>query len=356
MASGMVSSLPVHAGAPGRRTHISNTSAEWLTMLLVWLCGLVMYRGFLPELVDATDGFRSQIFFVLGLITDGSLLEVASENPLMWVHVGRLVAVAPFLGIEFVLGPAASLPLLLLLLLPLTRFAASSPHRMLRLLPLALPLFVSGRSVLVAAGLGYAVIFLTQPRARTWGLWLGTLFANLSSASVLASILMLLFVRAPSARRHAVVWQRLLVLLVLVMSFIASALDKAAGFSEGGEGYQAATFDSDNLFLIAIGRSTLLISLAEGDYLRAVVYFAIQAYLLLKIASLLVEPRLKLERRVLLCCVPGIFLEGLGVLAMFFPLVWLLLRVRFDPTAPLRSRRRRPRVPPSTPAEVVRGG
>jgi hypothetical protein len=336
---------------------------EWACVLLVVLLGLRFYVGFLPDVGEAGDGFQSQILYIGSVLREGELLEATAENPLILVHLGRLAAVSVFLAVESVVGPSASLFLLLILLLPLVALCRRSVHRFVALLPLGLPLFISGRSVLVAAGVGYLLLFALSARGRKGMLWIGTLFANLSSASVLASILLLSFVRPDGRQSTSSLVQRALALAALAVSFGVSALDKSAGFKSGDVGYEAQpTFDSDNLFLIVLGRSTVIISLADGQYARAIVYLAIETFLLMKIVLLLRDSRMSLERRVLFCCLPGIFLEGLGVLAMFFPLVWLLLGVSFTahlgrqqvgaPAAP-PTRRRRPPHPISPPAGVL---
>lgn len=170
-------------------------------------------------------------------------------------------------------------------------------------------------------------------------LWFGALCANLSSASVLMALLLLLFARPrqPLAQRQ---WfQQSAVVLLLGLSLAVSVADKIAGFQGGETGYEAQAFGADNVFLTAISRATLLISFAEGQLARALVYSAIAAILLFNLTVKLRGKRSKGMRRVLLCGLPGIFLEGLGVVGLLVPLTWVF--AGFDPTG--RSLRRRDR-------------
>lgn len=58
--------------------------------------------------------------------------------------------------------------------------------------PSFLPLFVSGRSVLVAIGVGYIIFYLHENRSHL-KLWLGVLLIDLSSTLVFISLLLLIF-------------------------------------------------------------------------------------------------------------------------------------------------------------------
>lgn len=336
------------AGTPGRRTSgLVFTSIAGVVMAA--LAGLFLFRGFLPDLDAADDGFRTQLFYMGSLLSDGGFAAALADNALIGVHAARFMAAAPFLAAEAAAGPIGSLSLLLLLLLPLVYRSLVLRNRWWAMLPLALPFAVSGRSVLVAAGIGYVILFLLRPKARCWALWLGALLANLSSASVLTSMLLLLFVERADRRSN---WARLHgagVLALLLLSFLASLSEKLGGFSAGESGYEAHAFDSDNVALAVLGRATLLVSLAEGQYLRAIVYLAIAVFLVFKLASLMRDPHARLSRRVLLCCFSGLLMEGLGIFALFFPLFWLVISTR-------RARRPRMLPPPASPGGAAAGG
>lgn len=290
---------------------------------VVLAAGLATGYQFLPE-GDNSDGFAVQISYVSSLLQDGELLARLDEGWLLLVHAARAVAVAPFVALAAVVGPVGPLLLLLLLLWPLTRAPESTRRSALTMAPLLLPLLVSGRSVLVAVGVGYVVMHLLE-RRRSWMLWAGAFLVNLSSASVLMALIILLagdHARTPLPR--SIAWQRAAVLGLLLASLGMSLADKVTGFAAGSLGYEAHAFESENVVLSILSRSTLFVSLVEGQYLRALVYAAVAFVLAAKLLTALLNPRQRVARRVVLCCLPGILLEGLGVIAMTFPLVWLL--------------------------------
>lgn len=304
-------------------------------LMLVVVGGSWLDIRFLPLTDSSADGFQTQLVNALFTLQNGTTLEQSSESWLILVHIGRLLGVAPFIALEGWLGPVAQLCLLLLALMPLVRLTYTSRPFLLSLLPLLLPLAVSGRSVLVATGVAYIVLFTLNERGRPWMLWLGLLWVNLSSASVLMTLLLLLFARPRSdcAQHHRL--QRGLATILLLLSFLVSTGDKLHGFQSGASGYES-TVSSGNPLLAVLSRATLVVSFQEGQYLRALVYTVVAIILLLKVATLMAAPDATGRRRMMLCCLPGIFLEGLGVLAMSFPLYWLL--IHFDPVAVTKNR------------------
>ena len=248
------------------------------------------------------------------------------DSLLPLLHVVRLANVFPFLAVEEAIGPIGPVALLLLLLLPLARVPGSRNQSLLTLIPLFLPILVSGRSVLVAIAVGFVVMSIIE-RHRNWMLFAGALLANLSSASVLMCIILLAVgdvkdFRNPLSRSQRI--QRLIVFALLLVSFGLSAVDKFTGFGSGDAGYAAHAFATDNIFLQVISRSTIAVSIVEGQYMRSLAYGGIAALLILKFLLAFTNPRQRIARRVVICCIPGLLLEGLGVIAMVFPFIWLL--------------------------------
>lgn len=284
--------------------------------------GIAREIQFLPA-TDTSDGFALQLAYMTSLVQDWHLYGYSGESWLVFVHLVRWAVTAPFLFVESIAGPAGPIALLLLLLLPLTHVPGRGQQGLLTLVPMALPLFISGRGVLVAVGVGYVVMYLIEHRGA-WMLLLGVLLANLSSASVLMCLLLLAFGYAPDSRgRAACKWQRVCAIALLAISLAISAQDKITGFSTGQAGYDAQVDGSDDILIAILSRSTLFVSLVEGQSLRFLLYSAVAAFLLVKFVALIASPRRYTARRILLCCMPGILLEGLGVLAMIFPLIWL---------------------------------
>jgi len=297
---------------------------------LVLSLGLWAYRGFLPRADALEDGFQSQLLYVASLLGGGALWDEMWRAPLVCVHFVRLIGVMPFVGPELLVWPKASLPVLLLAMWPLVRGRHQMNVSNRVLLALFLPLLVSGRGVLVAISVGYVILYLARVEKSKWFLWVGALFANLSSASVLVVILLLLFFRrgaAAQVRRDGVDqdWSRRLILLLLMLSFLASLVDKLHGFGGGEVGYEGYSSSSHNVLVAILSRSTLWVSVVEGQYLRAAAYSAIFSLFFVKLMSIMRRSGNEGARRLMLCCLPGIFMEGLGVWAMFFPLIWLAL-------------------------------
>ncbi len=297
----------------------------WTIALAVILAAVVNDYQFLP-LTEFGDGFALQLAAAGTLVSEGVSSGLLDDSWLPVLHIVRLAAVAPFLAIEELTGPAGPVALLLLLLWPLTRVPGSAERSLLTLVPLVLPVLVSGRGALVAVGVGYVVMHLLE-RRRPWMLWVGAFLANLSSASVLMA-LVVLAVGQSSSRRASMplggAIQRAQVFALLLASFVLSAMDKLTGFGAGATGYESHAFDSGNVLLQVLSRSTLAVSIVEGQYLRALAYGTIAALLLIKLVSAFSDPRQRTARRIVLCCAPGILMEGLGALAMIFPLIWLL--------------------------------
>lgn len=296
-----------------------------LCALVILLVGVISNYRFM-SVDESTDGFSMQIATAGTLITQWAATDLLTDSWLPLIHVVRLIAVGPFLGAEFVLGAAGPLALLLMLLWPLTRMPLYPVRSLITMFPLALPLMVSGRSVLVAVGIGLIVMHLLE-RRHLWMLWVGGLLSNLSSASVLIALLLLIFSRInPRGAKLPIriYSQRIMVFLLLLASFVISAIDKISGFNSGSGGYEAHGLETENILVQVFSRSTIAVSFYEGQYIRALIYSVISALLFLIIVKSLVRKNEMIGRRIVLCCVPGVLLEGLGVLALLFPLIWLL--------------------------------
>lgn len=294
--------------------------------VVVIVIAVVTGYQFIPQAAEYGDGFASQLATARVLLSDGVQSGLIDESWLPILHVVRLMIVEPFLIAEELLGPAGSAALLLFFLWPLTCLPGSTKRSLLTLVPLFLPVLVSGRGVLVAVAVGYVVTYLLD-RRRSWMLWAGIIFANLSSASVLICFVLLIAgLAAPAGSSVSLKWggQRILATLLLGISISLSLIDKFEGFNAGAPGYNAYAFESENVLLSVISRSTFIVSLVEGQTLRVVAYGVFAVLLLIKLVATLADPNRRLERRIVLCCIPSLLMEGLGVVSMIFPLVWLL--------------------------------
>ena len=294
----------------------------------VSLCVLMNRSMFDEAGPEAEDGFASQMLYVAGVIA-GEQQDWA-ENPLVFVYLARFIVAAPFFWLSrSSYGSAAQILVLCLFLWPVLTASFSGRYFWLQALVVYLPVVVSFRAVLTACSIGYLFVALYGDKARARWLPLGLLLANLSSAAVLGWTLIVM-ANFGSIRRR-LLSGILLGMLVLASAsgFVVSATDKYIGFGEGRPGYAQSTVESENPLLAAVSRNTVSVSVASGDYARAVVYLGVVCAAGAILAALIASRRVPRSiRRFFACAVPGFFFEGLGVLAFLIPVYWFLIGVR----------------------------
>jgi hypothetical protein len=314
--------------------------------VLVVAAGVLRGYSFIPA--GGADGFLYQVDYVRASLAAGDWSFL--DDPLHLVHLLRYAVVWPFLEAERMAGPVGSLTMLLLFLIPLIvsfrpqygdwRDGAFMAARFLVLL---LPLLVSGRTMVVAAGMGYLVSGIMARPFSSWRMLLGCLAAVLSSASILFSIAVLLLAGNWSGRSRNYYAAKATFLVLLVGLFLPSLLAKAEGFSNGAAGYSVEVTNSEDQVqsdpttsiqadeygtgpIVAVQRivlrSTVVQSASEGNYARLVLYcglfLAAWAFVLSSIASKRWHPM----RVVLFVLSGGILLEGLALWSILLPLVW----------------------------------
>lgn len=312
-----------------------------VVIAVVVVIGASRFPGFSPAIGESDDGFKVQISYILGLWDIGALFDVISQSSLLAVHAFRVLSIAPFLIAESYVGTGLSLLLLELSVFPLIRAIPPRINPFISVIPLTLPLMLSGRSVLVAVGVGYMVLFLLRERSSIWLLILGMAWVNLSSASVLSALLLLLTWRRPHKDASRRIITRAVSVGLLGLSLYASLLEKQYGFSTGGSGYQSFAFaNSNNIIVNALSRATIFVSIADGQYVRGFVYGGIALYVLYKVVMLTFRANARHIQIMLACCVPGILLEGQGVVALVFPVFWLLIGALTPPRLALPAPRR----------------
>lgn len=258
-----------------------------------------------------SDGFYSQIVYV-SLKLQGFYPHDAWE-PLHFVHIVRLVIVAPFFGIWFAkLPPFLETVALVPFLWPILAAKFRGNPNWAQLIILLCPLALSYRTVLLACGFAYLYLFLFSDRPRTWMLALSGLFAFLSSGVVLAWIL----VAIVCYDRVLSPWYRRVGLISFVgAGFAASLLHKADYFASASQAQTKSTGLAS-----AIERSTLFVSYEYGQLGRLLLYVTLLSVALWFMLQLL--RRLPETRRLLLffaACLPGFLFEGLAVMAFILP-------------------------------------
>ena len=263
-----------------------------------------------------------------------------TQNPLYWVHIVRFIAVWPFwLVKDTAIAPLFNAVGMMAILWPLatTTLAHHTRAHPLRSVLFYLPIFVSFRSILVVAGVGYMFLMYFRRLQSAPVMFLSVLFANLSSASLAVWLLGMLV----QGRKFAGSLVYYGVVALAMLSISASLSHKIPYF--GQVAVQAESLPSvaiehkiqRSLMLIekivraAVDRNTILISLKEGNTLRALFYIAILAALIAAILRCLQLPILRWNIGLfLILCGPVFLLEGLGVVCLIAPLIILLSELR----------------------------
>ena len=300
-------------------------------LLCVILIGtLYLNFSFLPTSEPMVDGFQQQLSQASEVLAGNVTLDIYDGSWLVFVHMVRLAAVTPFLLLESWFEPFAFI-FLLCCLAPVVLPSYNQRPSIIRLVPFFLPLLVSGRGVLIAVGVASIILSVYNYKYRYWMLWTGFLWVNLSSASALMSLLLLLFLNPKSQQKAVYRVQKRLVIFLLFISFMASAINKFYGFQSGESGFEAYAFSADNIFLSVLSRSTLFVAFSEGQYLRGFAYLLAAFYAIFNLIYAIIFSRKSGVRAILFCCIPGVFMEGLGVIAFIFPLFWIF--VGFTPSS-----------------------
>jgi len=303
-----------------------------VTSAIVVLAATLRGYSFIPN--RGADGFLNQIEYVQKLLEFNSI-EPFLENPLNILHALRYLVIYPFLILENILGPPGSMALLQLLLWPL--LIVFRPQRWdwregARLIILTLPLAVSGRTVLVVAGMGYLVSGAMKRPFSGWHLFIGCLLAALSSASLMLSVAVLAVAGNWRDRSRAYYVAKAFYLLMLVSLFLPALVAKAEGFSSGAPGYayeEDLQGDEDSLgsgplaaMQRIILRSTVVESYRHENYPRVVLYLALFAAAWINICWSAATRNPHPLLVVLAILSSGILLEGLALWPVLLPIIW----------------------------------
>ena len=300
-------------------------SKAWAVILLIALvlidAAIIKSAYFVQSETDLQDGAFIQIKQTLELIVNGEAGKRALESPVFLSHLVRLAIFVPFSylgslgqGLEYVLIVFVSLPVVM-------RYYKRSSDLML-LAPLVLPFLISYRSFLAAVAIGYVVISVTG-RGNALFLLFGISLSLLSSAvMVQSSLLMILY-------RRKIIWflRRRPIVLVPLVAFLSITflvvLVKIQGFAGGVDGYTSEYGSGGILSLVT--RGTLFVGLAKGS-LRGYVSLGIVLLLMFRLVLLGCSGSKKSQAyfRVLICLAPGVLFEGLGIVSMLFPIIWLV--------------------------------
>lgn len=298
--------------------------------------------GYVPN--RGADGFAYQYLGIQQILTAGDW-HVLFQQPNLLLHVVRYVLCLPFVFAGNLLGPVAPILMLSLLAAPLVQAFSAPASAFERLAWLARPvvplLFVvlSGRSILVAIGLGYTMMALVPSRPRARPLAVGVLLSVFSSISIVITVLVV-GVDYVIKRRSRI---QVVAVLVLVAFMLPSVANKFIGFSEGAAGFQSfddATVSSTDgslrpafkpcddgphcMVLRVATRSTLYTSWVYKQDTRLVLYVGL---LVASLAALALDvfrrPQPLHPMTVAIAAgLLGLAVEGLGAWTLLFPLLW----------------------------------
>lgn len=317
----------------GARAFVSNLWRSNIIIIYLILSIACSYyasaeeRTFLS--LASIDGFTVQVTYVTLLLDSGNSL--FDLEPLLWIHALRAGVANSFVAVEENIGIGFSAFLILMLFVPILRlFAGLRGGFLVFAIPLA-AIVLSPRALLAMVAVAYLVVFIINGRAAFF-LTLSFVFANLSSGTVLNNLI----ITALLARNHRPKSVGLYIYAILLsVSLFISAGEKYVGFVEQRAGYIGTVSGVSGIEAI-ISRSTIIVSLQEGDYIRFGAYLGLALLALL----LLFFSARKREYRgytvILLSALPSVLAEGLGFISLFVP-VLLLMAGQQLPLRPERS-------------------
>lgn len=273
--------------------------------------------------INLQDEAFIQIKQTFEFIQSGGAVTRALENPIFVTHLVRVAIFIPFsyLG-SLGHGQGLEYVLLILISLPVVMRYYKRSNDIIYLAPLVLPFLISYRSFLAALAIGYVVIAITS-KGNILFLLFGVTLSLLSTAVMVQSSLLILIYR----KKISCLLRNNPVAIVPLIAFLGITLlvtlVKIQGFVGGLDGY-TSEYGSDGI-QSAITRSTLVIGLAKGS-LRGYLSLAIALLLIISLVRLgnSRNKELKTYFRILSCLAPGLLFEGLGIVSILFPILWMV--------------------------------
>ncbi|MBN2974408.1 hypothetical protein JW805_20930 [Roseomonas aeriglobus] len=272
-------------------------------------------RTFLSN--DLLDGFTIQVTYIWNYFSGGN--SIFKLEPLLWIHSARALIAYIFVSVEDIFGVGSTSFLILLMYLPIVKeFANAKRGFFVFALPLSILVF-SPRTALVIVSVAYLLMFIFRGKAYLY--LLPSLFlSTLSSGVVLSNLIITLLLVRNYRRRSFALY---LYASTLAISLLISVGDKYIGFNEQRAGYNSTVYGASGISAI-ISRSTIFVSLQEGNFVR---FFAYIALAVLAMLLLFVSIRMRRYRgyaAILLAAVPSVFLEGLGFVSLLVPVLLLM--------------------------------
>lgn len=244
------------------------------------------------------------------------------EYLLELVHLIRFAIGLPFLFIfEYGLHPIFESFVLLGFMLPVVCARFAGKYYWLQVLFLYTAYALSYRTILVACSIAYLFMLLFSERQSRILFVASAILANLSSGVVMGWLLIAILNRQRFNNYAKLFWT---VIVGMFLSFSFSVSHKIEFFYES-----AKAGGSSDGFVEALSRNTLVVSFQYGQYARLVTYsIAFLVLAMIFIYSLFTLRGGKAASLFYFCSIPGMFLEGLSVMAFLVPIIWFLLGVR----------------------------
>lgn len=260
---------------------------------------------------EGTDGFSSQMFFILDF-------DIDSWNVLSIVHAIRLLVISPCL-IAKAYAPDFESSVLLIYALPLvSKDLFFNKYRNYFLIIFFLPLFISFRAFISSCGVAYLYLYLFSNRSIIL-FTASIVFAQLSSSIVLMYLLVLAghYIWQKFKMVHAPYFMG--AMTFLSASIAISVIDKISFFNSAEPARLSAENGDSGLsgdtFLIAVSRNTIFDSLTNSQPIR----FAFYCALLLTLIYIIYTCYKRRNLVLLFFFVPSLLtfmFEGLGPLSM----------------------------------------
>jgi hypothetical protein len=260
--------------------------------------------------------------FFLGIQASKSFSWNGMEYLLELVHAVRFVVAYPFLWIfEHGYPPVFESMVLLGYMLPIANAEFNGKKKYFQVAFLYFPFFISYRSVLVACSVGYLFLLIYSEKKSSTLVWISALLANLSSGVVMGWLLVVL----SNYRRLSSKTRKLsLIVACMLLSLSFSLSQKVEFFSD-----EARATDTSNGAVEAFQRNTLIVSYENHQYARLVIYcLAVLMLMVILVHGMLQKRGFQKSSWFYVCSIPGLFMEGLSVLAFVVPILWFYLGIR----------------------------
>lgn len=266
---------------------------------------------------DVLDGFTIQVTYIWNYI--GGRNSILDLEPLLWIHAVRALIAYIFVSLEERMGDGISTFVILIMFAPLLRSFSRLPRGyFIFFVPIAALVF-SQRTMLVIMAVAYLMIFIFNARSYLY-LAASFILSSLSSGTVMNNLIISVILVRNYHKKSIGLY---IYIAALAASLLISTIDKYSGFVEQRAGYSSTVYGASGLQAV-ISRSTILVSLQEGNYTRFAAYIALATLALFLLFISLKLRRYRGYAAILLSAIPSVLLEGLGFVSLLVPVLMLM--------------------------------